>query len=184
MEESRTNRLIAELFLVTALTIPAAQAQISGIQGAGAMAPAADDSANVHYYYSPMILTAPFPLTDRKQWGTPAWSNNDIMDPLSYYRCDNVAISDMQMRGDLLPSGDLHVLIRGKLENRYGHDRRVTLKFELLNGDSVISTNETAPLKANDDSKTRFKYDFAVPANSIGAAPATRMRVTVSTKLD
>lgn len=44
--------------------------------------------------------------------------------------------------------------------------------------------NETAPLRANDGCKTRFKYDFAVPANSIGAAPATRMRVTVSTKLD
>ncbi|MGA8938377.1 MAG: hypothetical protein WB439_04355, partial [Acidobacteriaceae bacterium] len=63
-----------------------------------------------------MILTAPFPLADRKQWGNPAWSNKDLMDPISYYRCDNVAISDLQMRGDLLPNGDLHVLIKGKLE--------------------------------------------------------------------
>lgn len=172
------------LFLAAAFAIPALPAQISGIQGPGAVAPAADDSGEVHYFYSPMILTAPFPLADRKLWGNPAWSNKDLMDPISRYRCDNVAISDLQMRGDSLPNGDLHVLIKGKLENRYGHDRRITLKFELLNGDSVVSTNETPPLKANDDDKTRYKYDFNVPASAIVDAPATRMRITVSTKLD
>lgn len=183
MQKLWTSRLVG-LFLAAAFAMPAAPAEISGVQGPGAVAPAADDSAQAHYFYSPMILTAPFPLADRKQWGAPAWSNKDIMDPLSYYRCDNVAISDLQMRGDLLPNGDLHVLVKGKLENRYGHDRRVTLKFELLNGDAVVSTNETTPLKANDDDKTRYKYDFNVPASSIVAVPATRMRITVSTKLD
>ena len=184
MQQLWTSRLMTGLLLATVFAIPAAQAEISGVQSPGAVAPAADDSSNVHYYYSSMILSAPFPLADRKQWGAPAWSNKDIMDPLSNYRCDNVAISDMQMRGDLLLNGDLHVLVRGKLENRYGHDRRVTLKFELLNGDSVVSSNESAPLKANDDDKTHYKYDFAVPAGSIVAAPATRMRITVSTILD
>jgi len=165
--------------VVAQVTVNQGTSVISAAQGVPAAAPAtAPLSANE--FHSPMVLSLPFPLTDRTQWGTGKWSEPGALDPIQDYRCDGVALMDVSMRGALDKSGSLSIDVKGRLDNVPGHDKRVDLKIELLNGDAVAATGYAYRLKAPERKTRGFKLALSFPAAAIQSDPATRMRITVT----
>jgi len=176
------------LILPAAVGAGTADAQVAAVQGAstisaaqGTQAPTpAAAQASATAFHSPMMLTLPFPLADRNQWGTGKWSEPGVLDPIADYRCDGVALRDVSMRGAIDKGGSLSVDVKGKLDNVPGHDKRVDLKIELLNGDAVGATGYAYRLKAPESKTHGFKFALSFPAAVIQSDPATRMRITLT----
>jgi hypothetical protein len=150
-------------------------------------------------FHSPMVLDAPFPLTDREQWGsgnwsepgifpltgrepggTGNWSDPAILQQLRDYRCDGLTILQMQMRGELHSDGSLEVQVKGKIDAIKGHDKRVDMKFDFINGDVVGATGHSASLKAPEKKVRDFSFKFTIPAAVVQSQPPTHLRVTFS----
>jgi hypothetical protein len=155
---------------------PTALTQASGAQG---VAVAQQDTAEVEtQFHSPMILTATFPLADRSLWGTGKWTDPELLRPFRDFRCDGVTIEEMRMRGKLRADGRLEVDVKGEFDSVAGHDKRVDMKVELLNGDTVVGVGYSVRLKAPEGEERRFGFDFDTPAGEL--LPATRLRITFS----
>ena len=133
----------------------------------------------------PLAIAAPFPLADKARWGTDQWSEASALADLKTHRFDGLAIAEMQMRGTLRDGGaTLLVEVRGKIDAAKGHDRLADLKFEFLNGDSVVATASLPNIKAPEEDISKFKGEFGIPAAAVSASPATTMRITISDRGD
>jgi hypothetical protein len=178
MEVSMVDtRNIPRLVLLT-LFPAVALAQVSATQG---VAVTHDSTAQFDtQYHSPMVITAPFPLADRTLWGSSKWTDPDVFKQLRDFRCDGVSIAEMQMRGKLQIDGNLEVRVKGEFDSVKGHDKRVDMKFELLNGDTVVGVGYSEKLKAPEGEQKRFNFDFEVPAGQLQSQPATYLRITFS----
>ncbi len=173
-----------------ALTVTAtAGAQVAAIQGSATISAAQGTSAppsappleaSPTKFHSPMVLTLPFPLADRSSWGNGKWSEPGLLDPVQDYRCDGVAMRDVSMRGALDPAGNLSVEVRGKFDNVPGHDKRVDVRLDLLDGDAVAATGYAYRLRAPENKARGFKFNLSLPAAAIRSDPATRMRITLT----
>ena len=133
-----------------------------------------------------MVLSAPFPLTDRAQWGAagqskpPAWSDSSIFESLQSYRCDGFVIRDMQMRGILHKDDTLEVEVKGNFDSHKGHDKRVDMMIEFLNGTTVAATAYAHKLKAPEDKVKHFGFTITIPAAAVQSDPPTHPCVTVT----
>lgn len=156
----------------------AAMAQISAAQG---VAGAVENTEQVQTgFHSPMVLNMPLPLTDHSQWGSGNWSNPVLFQQLGDYRCDGIAIAEMRMRGTADSEGALRVDVKGKFDAVKGHDKRVDMKFEFLNGDAVSATGYARKLKAPEEEVRSFDFSFTIPASAVQSEPPTTLRITFS----
>jgi hypothetical protein len=147
----------------------------------GASAVSQDSTAKVDTQcHSPMVLTTPFPLADRSLWGNSGWTDPEAMQQLRDFRCDGIAITEMRMRGKLRNDGKLEVAVKGEFDSVRGHDKRVDMKYELLNGDTIVGVGYSKNLKAPEGKQKRFSFDFDIPADQLQGKPATQLRITFS----
>jgi hypothetical protein len=153
-----------------------ASGQITVTQGVTASAGSTKVESEFH---SPMVLSLPFPLTDRTQWKDSKWSDESATEQLADYRCDGISIQELQMRPILLQNGTLQIQVKGKFDSYRDHDKRVDMKFELLNGDVVAATGHGDGLKAPDGERKPFHFDFIIPVAAVQSDPPTRLQITV-----
>jgi hypothetical protein len=86
----------------------------------------------------------------------------------------------MQMRGELHSNGSLEVQVKGKLGAIKGHDKRVDMKFDFINGDVVGATGYSKTLQAPEEKVRDFSFTFTIPATVVQSQPPTHLRVTFS----
>jgi hypothetical protein len=153
-----------------------ASGQITSTQGVTAISGSTKVESEFH---SPMVLSLPFPLTDRTQWSSSKWSDESATEQLADYRCDGISIQDLQMRAVPLRNGMLQIQVKGNFDSYKDHDKRVDMEFELLNGDVVAATGHGDRLKAPDGERKAFHFDFTIPAAAVQSAPPTRLQITV-----
>jgi hypothetical protein len=163
--------------LIAILLPTAVFAQVGASQGVSAAKANAPQGQTE--FESPMVLTAPFPLTDRSNWSEAFWSDEKDL-AFHEYRCDGIAIHDMQMRAIAQENGVVEIDVRGHFDSLKGHDKRVDMKFEFLNADSVVATGYSDALKAPEAKTKRFGFKFTIPAVAIQSDPPTRMRITLT----
>lgn len=153
-----------------------ANAQIQATQG---VAPTPESPTQFQTeFHSPMVLTAPFPLTDRSQWGTGNWTDPSIFQQLFDYRCDGIAISLLRMRAELVDNGNLEIQVKGKLDAIKGHDKRVNLKLDFINADKVAASGYSNKINAPDEEVSSFHFKLTIPAGTI--QDGTLLRITFS----
>jgi len=165
------------VFLIGVLLPTVVFAQVGAMQGVSAAKPNAPQGQRE--FGAPMVLTAPFPLTDRSKWNEAFWSEEKDL-AFREYRCDGVAIHDMQMRAIAQDNGGVKIDVKGHFDSLKGHDKRVDMKFEFLNGDSVVATGYSDGLKAPEAKTRRFAFNFTIPSAAIQSDPPTKMRITVT----
>lgn len=108
-------------------------------------------------FASPMVLEMPFfmaavptNLTETLVWARGTDSTNR-------YHCDNVEISDFAMKLKSVKNGKAEMPIMVTFHNRPGHDRRVSLTVEAVNGDEVVAKANINGVKVEEtDSVQRF----------------------------
>lgn len=166
----------AMVSLCAGLLPPEASAQIQATQGVPAVQEG--EAQFQTEFHSPMVLTAPFPLTDRSQWGKGNWSDPSLLRQFFDYRCDGIAISELRMRGEQLDNGSLEVQVKGKIDAIKGHDKRVNLKFDFLNGNTLAASGYSSKIKAPDEEVSSFHFRFTIPAGAV--QDGTTMRITFS----
>jgi hypothetical protein len=148
-------------------------------KGAGAVTQDSTAQSDTQFH-SPMVLKTPFPLADRSLWGNGQWTDPEAMQQLRDFRCDGIAIAEMRMRGKLRNDGKLEVEVKGEFDSVSGHDKRVDMKYELLNGDTIVGVGHSEKLKAPEGKQKRFSFDFDIPADQLQSQPATQLRITFS----
>jgi hypothetical protein len=172
-------RVIASLTVATivALLPTVSSAQITASQG---VAPVQGKNALIDtQYHSPMVLTIPFPPDVRGHWGNGKWTDPSILQQLRDFRCDGIAIANMQVRSTL-DSNKLMVQIKGKFDSIRGHDKRVDMKLEFLSDDAVIGVGYAEKLKAPEGEDKHFSAILNFPANHVQDRTPTHVRITFS----
>lgn len=175
---SRSARGLVMLLLgATQILLPhTAVAEIQATQG---VAPTPESPAQFQTeFHSPMVLTAPFPLNDRGQWGTGNWTDPAVFQQLFDYRCDGIAISLLRMRAELVDNGNLEIQVKGKLDAIKGHDKRVNLKLDFIDGDKVAASGYSNKISAPDEEVSSFHFKLIIPASAI--QDGTLLRITFS----
>lgn len=166
-------------FLLATVHILAPRFAAAEIQATQGVAPTPESPAQFQTeFHSPMVLTAPFPLTDRSQWGTGNWTDPSLFQQLFDYRCDGIAISLLRMRAELVDNGNLEIQVKGKLDAIKGHDKRVNLKFDFINGDKVAASGYSNKINAPDEEVSSFHFKFTIPASVV--QDGTVLRITFS----
>ncbi len=171
-------RVIASLIVATiAALLPAvSSAQITASQG---LAPVQGNSAPIDtQFHSPMVLTIPFPPDARGLWGNGKWTDPGTFQQLRDFRCDGIAIADMQVRSQI--NNKITVEIKGKFDSIRGHDKRVDMKLEFLSGDEVIGVGYAEKLKAPEAKDKHFYAGLDFPAHQIQNRTPTQLRITFS----
>jgi hypothetical protein len=99
-----------------------------------------------------------------------------------------VHIKNLKIRPKLNPDGQTVLAeVRATILNvnsRESHDKRVTIRFDLLNGDKFISGVTTKPKKASDTDTGGYGIgaSLSVPASELRADPVTTLQITVTTE--
>ena len=177
MDQHLLRALAAMLLLSIACFFPlGSSAQITAAQGVSSTTQDAMSQSNGQFQ-SPMMLTGPFPLADRKLWGSTQWSDPDVFQQFADRRCDGIAITRMQMRGTLDKDGRLQVEVKGEFDSIASHDKQFNLEFAFLNDDEVIAVAFTPFQPAAQGTATGFQVDFWIPTNRIREEPPTRLRI-------
>ncbi len=135
-----------------------------------------------------MVLTIPIPPDARNLWRNGKWTDRGNFQQLRDFRCDGIAIADMQVRRELsdkfllFPWQTQKVLveIKGKFDSIRGHDKRVDMKLEFLSDDEVIGVGYAEKLKAPEAKVKRFDEELDFPAQPIKDQTPTHVRITFS----
>jgi len=178
-------RAIASLIAATiAPLVPTvSSAQITASQ---AVAPVQGNRAPIDtQFHSPLVLTIPIPPEARNLWGNGKWTDRSTFQQLRDFRCDGIAITDMQVRSKLsrrnfLSREQFLVEIKGKFDSVRGHDRRVDMKLELLSDDEVIGVGYVEKLKAPEAKDKSFDEELDFPTQPINDRAPTHVRITFS----
>jgi hypothetical protein len=134
-------------------------------------------------FQSPMILETTFPLADRSTWNT----DKKFFMPkewvaLSRYRCEGVKVLELTVSVSPLDDEQITVTFRAALSNRHGHDKRVHLMFEILNGSDVAVSRSMAPVDVPEDNTKVGLLPIPVAMKALKTDPETRLRITVRTQ--
>jgi hypothetical protein len=144
--------------------------QVTAIQGVTAA------QGSTAQFNSPMILTASFPLADRQLWRSAEWTDPNALSAFRDFRCDGIAIAEMQMRGKLQDDGKLKIDIKGRFDTLPGNDKLVDMKVELLNGDTLVGVGYASKLGAPEGKQKKFGFSFYTQYSDL--QPTTHLRIT------
>jgi len=135
-------------------------------------------------FQSPVILETTFPLADRSIWNT---DKGKFFMPkewvkLSRYRCEGVSILELTVSVSPLDGERITVTFRAVLSNRHGHDKRVFLMFEILNGEDAAVSRSMAPVDVPEDNTKVGLLAIPIAVKALKTDPETRLRITVRTQ--
>lgn len=172
--KSRVTQLVRTLsgLLALALWSSVAAAQTTARQGEQTS------------FQSPMILETTFPLADRHTWSTD--KKKPFMPKewaaLSRYQCEGVSLPELTVNVSLLDDEQITVNFRAVLSNRRGHDKRVSLMFEILNGADVAVSRSMAPVDVPEGYTKVGLVPIPIAVKALKTDPETRLRITVRTE--
>ncbi len=178
--------------LLGALTLPATDLHL---RAQTARQGDANANSTPTAFHSPMVLETVFVLADRAMWGGTALVQE--YNALGKYTCDGLALrgntvntvtgawqSGLWMKARELANGKLEVSITVLVFNpKHNHDKKVTIFFEILDGDRVVATTTLGPFEVEDkghaqDGSTRF----ALPTDTLKNDPPMKLRITMTAK--
>lgn len=196
-------KAILRVLLGLALTIPALGQTVR--QGDATATPDPNE------FHSPMVIETIFAPADPSRWVSDEWT---LQNPkrwrkgaftlpeyhdLGKFFCDGVPIrmnfskrqgmwdSGLSMKLRQLGSGKAEVLIRASVENSgLIHDKIVTLRLEVVNGDEVVGTT-TITIRSSTSWKHSTNDDsgeakLVLATESLRKDPITKLRITMTTK--
>ena len=128
-------------------------------------------------FHSPMILELAFPPADVdpsvKETG---WLTGK--EPLSKYRCDNVAITNLRSKLTEIEGKKAKIDVELFLHNRIGHDKAVTITFELLNGDQVVGTSVLSVKEVKETDTAQRALILTLPREKL-VKGVTKLKLTM-----
>jgi hypothetical protein len=98
------------------------------------------------------------------------------------YICDNVSIASLRMKLQDAKAGLTELAVEVNLKNRHGHDKRVTLEFEVLNGEESIAAFRIDDFEAKEDRTTVEPRigKVKLARGKLVREPMTRLRITMT----
>lgn len=178
--------------LLGALTLPATNLHLRA-----QVAKQGELNANVAAtaFQSPMVLETVFVLADHAMWrGT---SLVQEYNALGKYTCDGLALrgnivnketgawqSGLAMTAKELAGGKLEISINVLVFNpKHNHDKRVTMFFEILDGNLVVATKTLGPFEVEDKGKASdASTKLVLPTDMLKNDPPMKLRITMTAK--
>lgn len=130
---------------------------------------------------SPMVLETVFlpadPAQRPKEWITgPAWEG------LAEYHCENASLSALKMRVRSAAGGRLLVEIKASISVRRGHDKEVTVRFDVHNGDEEVARVTLGPVQVDETDTDTRAVSVEVPESALKTDPMTGLRITMTVR--
>ena len=139
---------------------------------------------NQTVFQSPMILETTFPLADRSIWNKDEehWFIPKGYSDLSRFRCDGVSISGLSLHVKPFDADRITVTFRTTLSNPAGHDKRVWVMFEVVNGEDVALSAAFPSVEVPEGKSKTRDSPIRVATKDLKSNPETRLRITVQTQ--
>jgi hypothetical protein len=161
-------------------------------------------------FHSPMVLEAVFAAADRSTWRN-EWFSTEQYRRLSKFRCEKISIWGLEMSARELPGEKVEVKTRVRLMNPdQNHDKKVTLLFEVVNGDKVEESfshvyekvsparaefekrsgalsqprnalGQVEPIKVKEGAIVTKIVTATLPLSALKTDPMTKLRITMTT---
>jgi len=151
---------------------------------------------------SPMVLETVFAAADRTLWvppgepGSGKWFSTDAYHDLGSQTCEGVALrsdynkkrgtwdSGLELAVKKLTDGMAVVKVRAAVDNpNDNHDMKVGIRFEVLDGDTVVATDEDSTGVEEGDEK-KVGVTLTVPERLLKADPMPKLRLTMTVERD
>jgi hypothetical protein len=163
-------RRVTLLFTVALLLACGTFAQVVATQGV----------ASEQYFESPMVLEVPVGLHHPQLWN--GESPFAPKDSVSNFVCDGVSVTSLIVYPGRAKKGKLPVTLNFALKNRPGHDKLVSLKFEVLRngkpaGTAVRVTGVDVEEKRTVPRSAKLQLDEAI-LREAGDPPILRIEVS------
>jgi hypothetical protein len=134
----------------------------------------------------PMILETIFLPADKTLWKKDGWITNADYTRLRWFRCENVSIVGLSMKAREFPKDKLDLSVKVMLWNPDRHlqvwiplDKRVTLLFEVMNGEEIVGTFKLPPVKVFEGEVVERTIKTTLPLTALKADPMTKLRITM-----
>lgn len=164
-------------FLMVALTAPAvAQTAHQG----STTQPPKPDPANYEEFKSPMVLETVFLPADRNLWRQ-EWFTGVEYQRLRRFRCDLVSIIGLEMGAKETPGDKMELGVKVTLHNPdHGHDKRVRLLFEVLDGETVVAQFSMPEAKVKEGAVVSKTLATSMSLAVLKVDPSPKMRITMT----
>jgi hypothetical protein len=131
-------------------------------------------------FHSPMVIETPLLVArvDPSYKSVSMESQPEIRD----YICDNVSITSLRMKLQDAKAGLTELAVEVNLKNRHGHDKLVTLEFEVLNGGESVGVFRIDDFQAKEDRTTVEPRvgKVKLARSKLVKEPMTRLRITMT----
>lgn len=145
----------------------------------GSPTPEADSDKVVHFK-SPMVIETIFLPADRSLWAK-RWFSTYEYARLLRFKCDLVYIAGLSMSAKEQPEGQASISVKFSLVNpNGGDDKKVTLLFEVLNGDEIAGKFDLPATKVKEGSAVTKILTTSLPLTALKTDPMTKLRITMT----
>ncbi len=128
-----------------------------------------------------MTLHTVFLPADRDLWKS-EWVTGQPYADLREFHCENVSIRALKMRPKRVAGEKVLVEIRTSLSNRQGHDKEVTVRFDIGNGEENVASVTLGPLQVDEtDTETR-SVSVEIPESALRTDPMTSLRIVMTVR--
>jgi hypothetical protein len=129
-------------------------------------------------FRSPMVIETPlFIATTDPSVRKTGWIQGKTS--LRSYVCDNVFIANYKMKLKDSKDGLTELAIEMVLSNLPGHDKDVTLVFEVLNGEDSVATFRDGPFEVKEGKWSTREARALLPRTKLIGEPLSRLRITM-----
>jgi hypothetical protein len=148
-------------------------------------------------FHTPMVLETVFLPADRSLWNKPDGFTNGIRGPgavskrdgwftsgeyvlLRLSRCEKVAIGALEMKAREFPKDKADIAVKVSLFNPdQGHDKKVILHFEVMNGDEIVGSFDLPVSKVKEGAMVTKTINTTLPLEALKTDPMTKLRITM-----
>jgi serine/threonine protein kinase len=127
-------------------------------------------------------LQIPLNLIDHALWGEERWRDAAEPERIARFLVDDIRILTLQMFAEDLGNGVARFGVRGNLTNSSLEERVVTLRIDLVNG-SETTISIPLEVEVDEQEEEEFDHELQMAAGNIRTSPATRVRITLSSKV-
>jgi hypothetical protein len=128
-----------------------------------------------------MVLNSVFLPADRGLWKT-EWVSGQPYADLGAFHCENVSIAALKMRPRTIAGGRVLIEIKASLSNRPGHDKEVTVRFDIVNGEEAVAQATLGPLEVEETDTATRSVNVEIPESALKTDPMTSLRITMTVR--
>lgn len=134
-------------------------------------------------FHTPMILEVPLPVASLPATTVKkgAWLTTPEFGGLRKYRCDKISIVSLEMNQREPAAGKVEINTRVRLLNPdQNHDKKVTLLFQVVNGDEVSGSYGFQAVKVKEGAMVTKTLKTTLPSSAL-VQDQTKLRITMTT---